>query len=72
MSFLGLRHIYPEPQKRQILSRHFKHGDSVEIDKLIDFKITSLKGNTRIIHDHGITTINELSVEELTSIVRTI
>ena len=49
-----------------------KHGDSVEIDKSIDFEITSLKGHTRIIHDHGITTVNKLSIEELTSIIQTI
>ena len=49
-----------------------KHGDSIEIDKSIDFEITSLKGHTRIIHDHGITTVNKLSIEELTSIIKTI
>ena len=49
-----------------------KHGDSIEIDKSIDFEITSLKGHTRIIHDHGITTVNKLSIEELTSIIQTI
>ena len=38
----------------------------------IDFEITSLKGHTRIIHDHGITTVNKLSIEELTSIIQTI
>ena len=49
-----------------------KHGDSIEIDKSIDFEITSLKGHTRIIHDHGITTVNKLSIGELTSIIKTI
>ena len=49
-----------------------KHGDSIEIDKLIDFEITSLKGQIRIIHDHGITTVNKLSIEELTSIIKII
>ena len=49
-----------------------RHGDSIEIDKSIDFEITSHKSHTRIIHDHGITTMNKLSMEELTSIIKTI
>jgi hypothetical protein len=60
------------PGKDKFQAVKLKHGDSVEIDKSIDFEITSLKGHTRIIHDHGITTINELSIEELTSIIKTV
>ena len=60
------------PGKDKFQAVKLKHGDSVRIDKSIDFEITSVKGHTRIIYDHGITTINKLSIEELTSIIKTI
>ena len=57
------------PGKDRFLDVKLKHGDSIEIDQSIDFEITFLKGRARIVHDDGMTVVDDLSIEDLTSVV---
>ena len=49
-----------------------KEGDDIEIDSSIDFELVSFKKHSRIVHEDGVTTLNKLSVSELTSIIEII
>ena len=57
------------PGKDRFLDVKLKHGDSIEIDQSIDFEITFLKGRARIVHDDGMTLVDDLSIEDLTSVI---
>ena len=49
-----------------------KEGDIIEIDRTIDFKLTSFKRHSKIIHDDGVTTVSKIDVSDLPSIIVTI
>ena len=57
------------PWKHRFLDIKPKHGDSIEIDQSIDFEIIFLKGRARIVHDDGMTLVDDLSIEDLTSVI---
>ena len=59
-------------RERRVLNRFWnqaEHGDGIEIDESIYFEITLIKVLARIIHDNGMTFVDNLSVEELTAII---
>ena len=57
------------PGKDRFLDVKLKHGDSIEIGQSIDLEITFLEARVRIVHDDGMTLVDDLSIEDLTSVI---
>ena len=46
-----------------------REGDVIEIDSTIDFKLTSFKKHSKIIHDDGVTVVKGIGTSDLESAI---